>query len=178
MIFGSVVCRYVTISVAEEYDSYGYFESQGIDAELPAHPYDSDWAQARESSMDDREVKVLFELGIADPHMIGLILPESSHLHPSQWFRSRKPLDDAEDYHQPLTVSRKMPRGPKFAPPTYKQFSVDFRSPSAGVLVVPDRRTALKTEKRKEKAAFAALPGQLTYERRKKELKKKPLVAR
>ena len=43
---------------------------------------------------------------------------------------------------------------------------------------MPDRRSARKVEKQKEKVAFAALPGKLTYQRRKAELKKKPLEGR
>jgi len=175
---GEMMAMHATIAIAEEYDAYGYFEAMGVDQELPAHPHDSDWKQARESSFDCHEINVLFELGIADPHMIGLILPESSHLHPTQWFRSRKPIDCEEDYQQPLTVARKMPRAARIAPPTYKNFSVAGRSPAAGVLIVPDQRGLRKLEKQRERVSFAELPGQLTYGRRKKEMSKKPLIAR
>jgi hypothetical protein len=75
-----------------------------VDQELPAHPHDSDWEQVREAAFDHQEIEVLFELGIADPKMMGLILPESSHLHPSQWFRSRKPLDEAPRSHNSVTI--------------------------------------------------------------------------
>ena len=57
----------------------------------------------RETAYEAKEIDVLFQLGIADPTMIGLILPESSHLHPSQWFCSRRAPDCDDNFQQPLT---------------------------------------------------------------------------
>lgn len=176
---GDHMAMHITIQVAEERCSFGYFEAAGIDQEIAAHPHDSDWEQARESAYEAKEIKVLFELGIADPHMIGLILPESSHLHPSQWFCSRRPQDcENGNFQQPLTVMRKAPRAVKVASPTMKQFSVDLRSPSAGVLVVPEQRSLRRFLMKKERGSFATLPGLLTYDARSQIQRKKPIVGR
>merc|ERR1711907_720795 len=95
---GEHMAMHITIGVAEEWHSFGYFEAQGIDQELPAHPHDSDWPQARECGFESHDIEVLYKLGVADPHMIALILPDSSHLHPSQWFCNKRPKDLADDY--------------------------------------------------------------------------------
>lgn len=166
---GEQMVMHITIEVAEEWDSFGYFEAQGIDQELPAHPHDSDWAQARECGFESHDISVLYKLGVADPHMISLILPESSHLHPTQWFCTKRPQDFAEGVQQqPMSVMRKMPQAVKVAPPTVKQGSTDLRSLSAAVLVVPDQRNLREKEKMKEKLTLESINagGGLSYNRR------------
>merc|ERR1712070_35771 len=173
---GKKMALHITIGVAEEWNSFGYFEATGLDQELPAHPNDSDWKQARECAYEDHDITVLYELGVADPHMIGLILPESSHLHPSQWFRPKRPADNG-DFNQPMSVSRMLPRAVKVAPPTIKQAALDLRPPSASVLVVPDQRVSREQERDKEKAD-QLLHRQPVYNRRDTIKNSRPLVAR
>merc|ERR1711865_228285 len=148
---GEEVALHVAIGVAEEWNSFDYFAASGIDTELPAHPNDSNWKMARENAYDLKSISVMFELGIANPDLVGNMLPVSSNLHPAQWFVDKK----TQQRPHAMSVARRLPCRPKIAPMTVKHSAYNARASGAdAILWVPDQKHQFAIRKKREKMAM------------------------
>merc|ERR1711865_490693 len=171
---GQEVAMHVAIGLAEEWNKFDYFSAAGIDGELPAHPNDSNWKMARENAYDVKSISVMYELGIANPDLVGRMLPVSSYLHPTQWFVNKN------QQHKPrqMSVARRLPCRPKIAPMTVKHSAYHARSVGAdAILMVPDQKHQFALRKQREKEAMRGVV-QPSYVGKAKRIRAQPLRAK